>query len=64
MFEEATDRGSSLLYLTKQFILAEYKTIVISHCTYYTLFIYNAPSTTINEEKNMSISAVNPNTVL
>ena len=64
MFKEATDRRGSLLYLTKQFILAEYTTIVISHCIYYILFIYSAPFFTINEEKRMSISAINPSTEL
>jgi hypothetical protein len=29
MFEEATDKGGSLLYLTKHFILTEYTTVVI-----------------------------------
>ena len=64
MFEEATDRGDSLLYLTKQYILVEYTTVVISHCIYNILFIYSAPFFTINEEKHSSIPAVNPKTEL
>lgn len=64
MFEEATDRGGSLLYLTKQLILTEYTTIVISHCIYNILFIYSVSFSTINEEKHTSISTVNPNTEL
>lgn len=64
MFEEATDRGGSLLYLTKLHILTEYTTIVISHCIYNILFIHSASFSTINEEKHMSISTVNPNTEL
>jgi len=62
MFEDATDKGGSLLYLTKQFILAQYTTIVIILCIYYILFIYSASFSTINEEKHMGISAIYPNT--
>jgi len=64
MFENATDRGGSLLYLTKQLLLTEYTTVVISHCIYNILFIYSASFSTINDEKHMSISAINPNTEL
>jgi hypothetical protein len=64
MFKDTTDTGGSLLYPTKQFILAEYTTVVISHCIYYILFIYSAPFFTINEERHTSISAINPNTEL
>jgi len=64
IFEEATDIGGSLLYVTKQFMLAEYTTVVISHCIYYLLFIYSAPFFTINEKKHTSITTINPNTEL
>jgi hypothetical protein len=64
MFEDATDREGSLLYLTKQLILTEYTTVVISDCIYSIHFIYSVSFSTIKDERHMSISAVNPNTEL